>query len=323
MKSLFWKWVAALQLCIAGHAAHAQSFPSKPINLTVPFAPGASADGIARLLAKELSRTLGQQVIVDNKPGGGGVTALAAVAKATPDGYTIAMGATGAIVVNPHVPGGIPFDAERLLAPVAKVANIPLVMVAGKASGIKSLPAALEQARKGELIYGMAGNYTAHHLAGELLASMAKARFVAVPYRGSAPAVTDLLGGQIPLAIVDLTAAGPHIKAGSVVALGVTTAQRSRLVPDVPTVSEGGVPGYAAPAWMGVFAPAGTPTAVLARLSNEVGAALSRPDVQQQIEVLSAEPSFLGGGDFSKFISQESTKWAAIVSKIKPSAEKN
>ncbi len=310
--------VGALLLAMTVSTAMAQGFPSKPITLTVPFAPGASADGIARIVGKELSRSLGQPVIVENKPGGGGVTALSAVARLPADGYSLVMGGTGAIAVNPHVLGAIPFDAKRLLSPVAKVANIPLVLVTGQSSGIETLALALEKARKGELIYGSPGSYTAQHLSGELLASITQARLVPVHYRGSAPVVIDLLSGQLPLALVDLTAAAAHVRAGTLTALGVTTGQRTRLAPDIPTIAEAGVPGFAVAAWIGVFAPKGTPPEVLARLSKEIGAALTQPEVQQQIEALSAEPAYLDAAEFGKVITQESEKWRTLIAKIKP-----
>lgn len=322
MKSQVWKTLAAIGLVAATSAVMAQTYPAKPITLVVPFAPGASADGIARVVAKELGRALGQTVVVDNKPGGGGVTALTSVSKAPADGYTLGLGATGAIAVNQHVPGAPPFNAEKQLAPVAKLANIPLVLVASPSSGLKSLPAALDKARKQELTYGTSGNYTSQHLAGELLVSMTKARLVPIPYRGSGPAVTDLLGGQLPLAVVDLTSAAPHIKSGSLVALGVTAAQRSRLAPEIPTIAEAGVPGYVAPAWMGLFAPVGTPPAVTSRLSQEIRSALAKPEVQTQIETLTAEPAYLDSSDFSSFIAQESKKWGSIVAALPPADKK-
>jgi len=259
---------AALALC--AFAATAQPFPSKPVTLVVPFAPGASADGIARIVGRELSTALGQPVVVDNKPGGGGATGLIGVAKAAPDGYTIGMGATGAIVVNPNLPDAAPLKPQEQLAPVAKVADIPLVLVAGAKTGLRDLRGFIEKARATPegTSYGTTGQYTAQHLAGELLASMAKLKLVAVPYRGSGPAVTDLLGGQLPVAVVDLTSAYPHIKSGALVALGVTSATRSAVAPEIPTLAEGGVPGYSATAWMGLFAPAKAPPEAIEKLAR-------------------------------------------------------
>ncbi|HWT18707.1 MAG TPA: tripartite tricarboxylate transporter substrate binding protein [Variovorax sp.] len=312
---------------LAATGAQAQNFPGKPVTLIVPFAPGASADGIARIVARELSQALGQPVVVDNKPGAGGALGLIALAKAPADGYTIGMGATGAIAINPHLPDAPPLKPERDLVAVAKVADIPLVLVAGAGAGAGashgSLKAFLSQARAtpGGLSYGTPGQYTAQHLSGELLASMAKVPMTAVAYRGSAPAVSDLLGGQVPAAVVDLTSAYPHVKAGKLAALGVTSANRSKIAPEIPTIAEEGVPGYAAPAWMGLFAPAKTPPAVTTRLSNELKTIMARPEVQAQLVGLAAEPVFMDGKAFGEFIAGESKKWAAVVAKL-PSPQK-
>jgi tripartite-type tricarboxylate transporter receptor subunit TctC len=313
--------LAFAALAVAG--AQAQGFPSKPVTLIAPFSPGGSADGIARIIGRELSVVLGQPVIVDNKPGAGGALGLIAVAKAPADGYTIGMGATGAIAINPHLPDAPPLEPEKDLAPIAKLADIPLVLVAGAKAGIGSLKAFLDKARatSGGLPFGTPGQYTAQHLSGELLASMTKVPLSAVPYRGSAPAVTGLLGGTIPAAVVDLTAAYPHVKAGTLVALGVTSANRSRIAPEIPTIAEQGVSGYAAPAWMGLFAPAKTPTAVIRRLSEALKIIMAKPEVQAQITALSAEPSYLDGKGFGQFIAGESGKWAAVVAKV-PASQK-
>lgn len=310
--------LAPVALALLASAAHAQAYPNRPITLIVPFTPGASADGIARIIGKELSSSLGQPVVVDNKPGSGGALGLMAAAKASPDGYTISMGATGAIAVNPHLPDAPPLHPEKDLTPIAKVADIPLVLVAGANAGYGNLQAFLKASRntKGGLTYGTTGQYTSQHLAGELIAAMTKIQLEAVPYRGSGPAVNDLLGGQLPVALVDLTSAYPHVKTGRLVALGLTTAARSKVAPEIPTIAEEGVPGYAAPAWMGVFGPAQLPSAVRTRLTDAVKAAMAKPEVQEQILRLAAEPNFLDGPAFGKFISVESKKWADVISKI-------
>lgn len=309
--------VAAAIALLAG-AAHAQAYPSKPITLIVPFAPGASADGISRIVGKELSTLLGQPVVVDNKPGAGGALGLIAVAKSAADGYTIGLGATGAIAVNPHLPDAPPLKPEKDLAPVAKLADIPLVFVTGATSGYGNLQAFLKKSRAttGGLTFGTSGQYTSQHLAGELLAAMTSIQMQAVPYRGSAPAVTDLLGGNLPSAVVDLTSAYPHIKAGKLVPLGVTSAARSKVAPEIPTLAEEGVPGYSAPAWMGLFAPSQTPLAVRTQLSQAIKAAMAKPEVQEQILRLAAEPNYLDGAAFGDFIAKESKKWSAVIAKI-------
>ena len=299
-------------------AAHAQTYPSRPITLIVPFAPGASADLIARTVGRELSTQLGQPVVVDNKPGAGGALGLIAVARSAADGYTMGLGATGAIAVGPHLPDAPPLQPQRDLAPLAKLADIPLVLVASPASGWNNLQALLSAARKSPdgVSYGHAGQYTAHHLSGELLASMAHARLQPVPYKGSAPAITDLLGNTLPAGIVDLTSAYPHIKAGKLTALGVTSAARTRVAPEIPTIAEAGVPGYAAPAWMGLFLPAKTPPELQARLSAAVRQAMDSPAVQSQIVKLAAEPAYQDPRAFSAFIDQESRKWGEVIKHV-------
>jgi tripartite-type tricarboxylate transporter receptor subunit TctC len=302
--------------CALGSSASAQSYPDKPITLVVPFAPGASADGIARVLARELTVALGQQVIVDNKPGAGGATALIAVSKAPADGYTLAMGAAGAIAIGPDLPDSPPLDPERQLQPVAKLADIPLVVVTNAKTGLPTLQSALDKARTSDVPTGNTGAYTAQHLAAELLASATKTHLPAVPYRGSAPAVTDVLGGQLQLAVVDLTSAYAQVKAGNLRALGVTSPDRSKVAPEIPTIAEAGVPGYSATAWMGLFLPRGAPAPVLDRLSKEVEAALARPEVQGRIIALAAEPAYLDAPSFSRFIAEESKKWKGVIASI-------
>lgn len=310
----WWRTLAIGALLVHG-LVHAQTWPERPITLIVPFAPGASADGIARIVGRELSTAVGQPVVVDNRPGGGGSTGLLAVAKATPDGYTIGLGATGAIAVNPHLPDAAPLKPAKDLAPIAKLADIPLVFVANGKSGYASLADLIARSKAAAegVSYGTTGQYTSQHLAGELLAKLAGAHLVAVPYRGSGPAVNDLLGGQIAVAVVDLTSAAPHVKAGTLKALAVTSAARSKVAPDIPTVAEQGVQGYAASGWMGLFAPARTPPAVVERLSKAVQAILARPEIQQQVVALAAEPSYLDAAAFGRFVDGESTKWADVI----------
>jgi tripartite-type tricarboxylate transporter receptor subunit TctC len=304
----------AIALAAAGPAS-AQGFPDRPITLIVPFAPGASSDGIARVVAAELQASLGKPVLIDNRPGGGGATGLIGLARAPADGYTIAMGATGALVINPHLPDSPPLKPETQLAPLAKVADIPLVFIAGAKSGIASTKDLLERlrARPDSVSYGSTGVNTAQHLSAELFEAMSKVQMTHVPYRGSGPAVSDVIGGQLPVAVVDLTSAYPHVKAGTVVALGVTSPARSKTAPEIQTIAESGLPGYAATAWMGMFAPAGTPPGVVARLAQEIRAALDRPEVQAKLLALAVEPAYLGPEDFTRFIAAESKKWGALV----------
>lgn len=298
------------------HAVWANDYPQKSITLIAPFAPGASADGIARLMARELSAVLGQSVVVENKPGAGGATGLMAVAKSTPDGYTIGMGATGAISIAPNLPDSPPLNPKTQLQPLAKVADIPLVFVASKSSGLTSIKDLIAKAKVFEIPVANAGQYTAHHLSEELFASMTKTILIAAPYKGSVPAVTDVIGGQVAVGVVDLTAASPHMKSGAIKALAVTSATRTKLAPDVPTVIESGVPGYVAPAWMGLFLPKGVPADVTKTLSQALQKILQKPEVQQQILALSAEPSYLSSEQFTQFIDKETARWAGVISNL-------
>ncbi|RYX94049.1 MAG: hypothetical protein EOO28_15880 [Comamonadaceae bacterium] len=318
--------IAALALALITGTAMAQSpapaaagaWPERAITLIVPFAPGASADALGRLLAQELSASLGKPVVVDNRPGAGGATGLIAVSKAPPDGYMLGMGATGAITINPNIPDAPPLEPQKQLAPIAKLADIPLLMVASAKSGFRNPKQVIDAARAkpDTLAYGSTGINTAQHLSGELFNQQAKTKLVHAPYRGSAPAVNDVLAGTTPLAIVDLTSAYQHVKAGTLVPIGVTTANRSIAAPEIPTLAEGGMTGYASGAWMGLFAPAGLPPALATRLTKEVQAILARPEIQARVMQLGAEPAYLDNVAFRSFIAAESQQWKNLIATV-------
>jgi len=316
MKYPITRLIAAVLFTVACSAAAGQTYPDKPITLLVPFPPGASADGVARILGRQLSVTLGKPVVVENRPGGGGTSGLITLAHAAPDGYTLGIGATGAIAVNRHLPDAAPLDPDKQLAPVAKVADIPLVFIASQKSGMRSLQdaAILAQRAKEGLSYGTAGQFTSQHLAGELYAKVASISMTAVPYRGSTPALTDVIAGQIPLAVVDLTSASPHIKSGRVTALAVTGPARAKAAPDIPTVAEKGYAGYAASGWLGMFAPAGTPPQIVAKVAGALKDALTDPKVSAEMTMLATEPAYLAPDAFGRYISSESRKWGDIIS---------
>lgn len=304
-------------------APAASAWPERAITLVVPFAPGASADALGRLIAQELAASLGKPVIVENRPGAGGATGLIAVAKSPPDGYMLGMGATGAITINPNIPDAPPLEPQKQLAPIAKLADIPLLMVASPKSGFKNPRQVIDaaRARPDTLAYGSTGINTAQHLSGELFNQQAKTKLVHAPYRGSAPAVNDVLAGITPLAIVDLTSAYQHVKAGTLVPIGVTTANRSIAAPEIATLAEGGMTGYASGAWMGLFAPAGLPPALATRLSKEVQAILARPETQARVLQLGAEPAYLDSVAFRSFIAAESQQWKTLIATIPPVAK--
>ncbi|TDF64977.1 tripartite tricarboxylate transporter substrate binding protein [Cupriavidus sp. L7L] len=318
MKVAFKSIATAVAISSLPGWAMAQTYPDKPITLIAPFAPGASADGVARVLGRRLSTSLGKPVVVENRPGGGGTTGLITLSKSAPDGYTLAIGATGALAVNKLLPDAAPLDTSKLL-PIAKVVNIPLVMVASQASGFHTLDDATMASKKeaGGISYGTSGQYTMHHLAGQMLVTAAKAKLIAVPYRGSTPALTDVIAGQIPLAIVDLTSAAPQIKAGKVAPLAIMSAARAKAAPNIPTVAEKGYQGFDANAWLGLFAPAGTPEAIVTKVSDAIQTALRDPAVEAELTTLATEPAYLPPAEFKRYIDAESRKWARVVSSMK------
>ena len=286
--------ILAFALLLVSGSALAQT-SQKSIQILVPFAPGASSDGISRIIANELGPRLSRQIVVENKPGAGGTLGLMTLAKAAPDGDTLGVGATGALVISPHLAGALPFDPLRGLTPIAKLIDVPLVIVANPAVGPKSIKEMIERSKTtpGGITFGSTGTNSGQHLTMELLKKVTGANLVHVAYRGSAPAVTDLVGGQIPLAVVDLTSAHPHIKAGTLIALGVPHERRTAMAPEIPTVAEAGVAGFGRiGGFIGMFAPAGTPAPVVKRVSQEVGSILAVPQVQDRVRLLSVEPAY-------------------------------
>lgn len=309
--------LAALALPVMPGAAGAQP-STKALQIYVPFAPGGSADGIARILANEIAASLNRQVVVINQPGAGGTIGLITTAKAPPDGDTLAIAATGALVINPHLPAGNgnSFDTLKELAPVAKLIDIPIVMVSSTKGELKDIKSVITKAKSSPdgLTYGTTGPNSSQHLAVELLKKMTGANFVHVPYRGSAPAVTGVLGGQIPMASVDLTSAHEQIKAGNLVGLGVTSARRAKTAPEIPTIAEGGVPGFDGSAgFIGLLAPAATPPERIKELSMTVGTIMGRQDVQAKVALLSVEPAYENETRFGDFLRVESKKWGDLL----------
>jgi len=311
--------LTALALPLGEGSAAAQPASSKVMQIYVPFAPGGSADGIARIVATELGTSLNRQVVVINQPGAGGTIGLITASKAPPDGDTLAIAAVGALVINPHLPTSNGFDTLKELAPVAKLIDIPIVLVSNAKGELKTLKAVIERANTAPegVSYGTTGVNSSQHLAVELLKKATGGNFVHVPYRGSAPAVTDVLGGQIPMASVDLTSAHEHIKAGSLVGLGVTSATRSKMAPDIPSISEAGVPGFGGSAsFIGLLAPAATPPESIKEISRAVGAALAKPDVQAKVALLSVEPAYENETRFGEILHAESDKWKALLATL-------
>lgn len=296
--------------------ATTRSFAANNVTVIVPFAPGASADGIARLVGDKLGRTFAKPAVVENRPGSGGTTGLIALARSTPDGHTFGVGATGALVINPHVAGANSnFDPLRELTPVAKLVDIPLVLVTHPSSGFRTVGAMIAESKKRPdgVSFGSTGINSAQHLSVELLKKATSARLIHVPYRGSAPAMTDLLGGQIPMASVDLTSAAPHIKAGTVIPLAITSVKRIELAPDIPTIAETAVPDFEVTAWIGLFGPAGLPAGSVKQAAASIEAARADTDYADRVHGLACVDAYLGPDEFTAFLARETAKMRALI----------
>ncbi|MCM0035341.1 MAG: tripartite tricarboxylate transporter substrate binding protein [Burkholderiaceae bacterium] len=305
-----------------GSVAHAQSsndWPTKPIRFVVPYPPGGPLDTMARLLAEQVKPTLGQSVIVENRPGAGGNIGADLIAKAQPDGYTLVMGAVATHAINPALYSKIPYDAVRDFAPIALVASVPNVLIINKDFADKQSIRTLQDlvkyalAHPGKLNYGSGGSGSAGHLAGELLAARTQIKAVHIPYQGAASAKLALLSGQSEFMFDNLASAASLIKEGKVVALAVTTDQRSDILPEVPTVQEAGVKPFDIGTWFGVFATAGTPPAVIAKLYQAYSAALADPAVQTRLKQMGSNAPALTPIQFAEMVVQERQKYQELV----------
>ena len=281
----------------------------------MPFAAGGTTDILARIIGQALTAELGQSVVVDNRAGAGGNIGGQAAAKATPDGHTLFMGTVGTHAINASLYKKMPFDPVKDFAPLTRVANVPNLLVANPAQPYKSVKdlIAYAKANPGKVNFGSSGNGSSIHLSGELFKSLAKVDMQHVPYKGSAPAVTDLLGNQIGIMFDNMPSAIPHVRSGKLVPLAVTTAKRSPELPNVPTIAEAGVPGYEATSWFGMFAPAGTPAPVLAKLNAAIVKLLAQPDVKKKINEQGAGVHSETPEQFAAFIQAESVKWGKVV----------
>ena len=300
---------------LGGTSALAQAYPTKPVTIIVPFAAGGTTDILARIIGQALTAELGQSVVVDNRAGAGGNIGGQAAAKATPDGHTLFMGTVGTHAINASLYKKMPFDPVKDFAPLTRVANVPNLLVANPAQPYKSVKdlIAYAKANPGKVNFGSSGNGSSIHLSGELFKSLAKVDMQHVPYKGSAPAVTDLLGNQIDNMFDNMPSAIQHVRSGKLVPLAVTTAKRSPELPNVPTIAEAGVPGYEATSWFGMFAPAGTPAPVLAKLNAAIVKVLAQPDVKKKINEQGAEVYSETPEQFAAFIQAESVKWGKVV----------
>jgi len=304
----------AAAFILLGAPAQAQTYPTKALRLVVPFPPGGGTDIIARTLGDRMAADLGQPVIIDNRPGAGTMIGDDNVAKSAPDGYSLLI-ATFAHAVNPSLQAKVPFNTEKDFAPVALVGRSPNVLVVNPNKPFKSVADVLvfAKANPGKLTFGSFGNGTSAHLAGELFKNLAKVDMVHVPYKGSAPALTDLLGGQIDMMFTTVASVTQYIKSNRLRALGVTSAQRSAAYPNLPTIAEAGVPGYAAESWYGIYVPAGTPAIIIARLNQSVHAAVKTEAFKSRIEEEGLMVSSGTPEELAKYAQAEEVRWAKVV----------
>ena len=308
---------AGTALCLIAPAfaqTQGPAYPTKPVKLVVPYPPGGPTDIVARLVAQKLSEQMGQPFIIDNRPGAGANTGAELVARSAPDGYTLVV-ATTAHAINPSLFKNLGYSLSKDFAPVSQLTSGPLVIVANPALPANNIAEliALAKSKPGELNFASSGNGQSTHLSAELFASMAGVKMNHIPYKGSAPALTDTMGGQTHLMFDTMLSAMPHVKGGKLKALAVTSASRSPVAPDVPTVAESGLPGYEAIAWNGLLAPAGTPPEVVARLNAELKKALASPDVKDKFEAQGFAASWTTPTDFGRFLTVEVDKWAKVV----------
>jgi tripartite-type tricarboxylate transporter receptor subunit TctC len=315
MKKTFVAIAALAGVLTFSGAAAADAYPGKPVRIVVPFAAGGAIDIIVRAGAQQLSKELGQQMLIDNRPGAGGNIGADMVAKSAADGYTLLAGTSATHGVNPALYTKLSYDARRDFVPVAHIAGVPNVLVVTPVSGIHSLDDLVRQARAnpGKLSYGSAGSGTSLHLAGELFRSEARVDLLHVPYEGAAPATTDLLGGQITMMFNTVPVALPLIRSGKLTALAVTARQRHFALPDVPTFAEKGYTSVESSTWVGLFAPAGTPREIVDKVAQALERAMRDKSVVDLLRQQGAEPQFMGTDAFARYVESEIARWASVV----------
>jgi len=299
-----------------GTVALAQSsYPDKPVKIIVPFPPGGATDVVGRALAVRLSQLWKQQVIVENKPGAGGNIGADLVAKAPADGYTLLLASPAEITINPYLYAQMPFDPSRDFIPVARVASSPLVLVVNSKSAVKNMPELLQMIKTqgSKVNYASSGSGGPQHLAGELFQLMAGVSMTHIPYKGGAPAITDLLGGQVDLFFAGIPPALPHIIAGKLRPLAVTTLKRSPLLPQVPTISESGFPGFNIENWQGIFVPRGTNSQIVDKIATDIGVIAAEKNFYELLSAQGAVPAPLMPKEFAVFVNAESQKYSKLI----------
>jgi len=313
-KQLGWAWLAVCLVWAAGAAA-AEPFPSHPMRIVVPFAAGGAVDVLARIAGQQLGAALGQPVVIENRTGAGGNIGGDAVAKAAPDGYTMLLATTGLLTVNPTIYHAMPFSPSRDLAPVARLATVPNLMVINPDLPVHTVAEfiAYAKARPGKVFFGSPGSGTGIHLSGELFNLMAGVEMVHAPYRGSAPALADLMAGAVQVMFDNMPSALPLARSGRLRALAVTTATRAPALPDVPTLAESGLPDYETSAWFGIMVPVATPPEIVATLGQAFDRVMRLPDVEQRLAELGAQSTPDTPAEFAAFIAVETTKWSKLA----------
>ena len=311
-----------VMLALCAFAAYAQpavpppaAYPAKPIRLVVPFPPAGPTDVVARLVGQKLAERWHQQVVVENRAGAGGTIGAELVARTAPDGYTLLMGSTANMAVNVTLYAKLSYDPLKDFVPVNLAAITPNLMVVNPSLPVTNVREfiALAKTKPGSINYASGGSGTPSHLAAELFKTMAGMQMSHIPYKGSIPALTDVMGGQVTLMFDSMPSALPLVKSGRLKALAQTGAKRSASVPDLPTIGESGLPGYEVAGWFGLFAPAGTPRDIVMKLSNEITLVLNLPDVKERYALLGAEPGPGNPAEFAKFLASEITKWAKVI----------
>ncbi|WP_425066514.1 Bug family tripartite tricarboxylate transporter substrate binding protein [Reyranella sp.] len=315
MKKMMRRAACALVLAVVAGPVWAQDFPSRPLKLVVPYAPGGGADSVARIVAKKVSENIGQPIVIENKGGAGSIVGTDLVAKAEPDGYTLLLGQSGPISINPAVYKSLPYDPVKDFAPITMTTAYPYILVVNAESPAKTLQefVALAKSKPGGLNYGSTGVGAANHLVAELFASKAGLKMTHVPYRGTALAVGDLVSGTLNVVFGDPISVLPHIKSGKLRALAVTSLERSPVAPEVPTVAESGYPGFEALAWHGILAPAKTPPAVVNKLNAEIVKALADPATRELLEKQAMQTVGNSPEAFAAFIQKDIATWKAVA----------
>jgi tripartite-type tricarboxylate transporter receptor subunit TctC len=308
------KYFFALAGIFLSVCVHAQSFPARPLHLIVTYPPGGGADLMARLIAPKMAATLGQPVVVENKPGASGQIGAAEVARATPDGYTLLLDASS-YAVNPSLYAKLPYDPAKAFTPIAVLALFPNVLVVTPGHAARDVKDVIAAAKSspGAIAYASSGNGSAQHLSGELFQQKAGVAMTHVPYKGGGPAMNDVMGGQVPVFFANMASSLAHVKGGKLRALAITGAKRSSALPDVPTMAEAGVPGYEVYEWNAIFAPAGTPAAVVAKIADAVAKAMQSADLRERIAAMGGEIVAYGPADADRFVREQTELWGKVV----------